>query len=232
MKNYTTVPLNLLFLDERICCACKQKLPLSCFHKDAQKPDGYTYRCKECKRNKPKIAVTTKECRGCHQVKPIDDFSNDAYSHDAHSRLCKICNRKKMSDWVKHNYQRHATNCQKSQKRCVRRKREYGVRYHQKNKDKINKRVSKWAKENRPICVAKAQRYRAKKKGAGGAYTVKEWLSLCATYRNCCAACGEQKKLSVDHIVPVSAGGTNCISNIQPLCMDCNRRKHVKVIKY
>ena len=44
-----------------------------------------------------------------------------------------------------------------------------------------------------------------------------------------CVNCGECdfSKLSIDHIIPVSQGGKNDISNYQTLCMDCNVKKGV-----
>ena len=41
-----------------------------------------------------------------------------------------------------------------------------------------------------------------------------------------------KKKLTVDHIVPVSLGGKNTIDNLQPLCLTCNSKKHNKIIDY
>lgn len=32
-------------------------------------------------------------------------------------------------------------------------------------------------------------------------------------------------ELEVDHVLPVCRGGTNALSNLQTLCVDCNRRK-------
>ena len=43
----------------------------------------------------------------------------------------------------------------------------------------------------------------------------------------CCVKCGSTKNLEVDHKVSLANGGTNHISNLQPLCQDCNRRKGV-----
>lgn len=44
-------------------------------------------------------------------------------------------------------------------------------------------------------------------------------------YCNLCEAHFEKQHLEVDHIVPVSKGGTDHISNLQLLCGNCNRTK-------
>jgi hypothetical protein len=40
-----------------------------------------------------------------------------------------------------------------------------------------------------------------------------------------CVHCGRTDKLTLDHIVPLSRGGTNHNSNMQLLCRRCNSRK-------
>lgn len=44
-----------------------------------------------------------------------------------------------------------------------------------------------------------------------------------------CGAKAPKVKLEVDHIVPVSKGGTNHVTNLQCLCFDCNRGKSNKL---
>ncbi|NER00841.1 MAG: HNH endonuclease [Cyanothece sp. SIO2G6] len=43
--------------------------------------------------------------------------------------------------------------------------------------------------------------------------------------RHTCRHCGSQQNLSVDHIKPISKGGSNDMSNFQTLCRRCNSRK-------
>lgn len=53
-----------------------------------------------------------------------------------------------------------------------------------------------------------------------------EFKKLCEKYNWTCPCCGlKTKKLTQDHIVPLSKGGIDDISNIQPLCKMCNRTK-------
>lgn len=74
---------------------------------------------------------------------------------------------------------------------------------------------------------------RARKSEGGGAFTASEFRQLCNRYNNRCLACGRTGvKLEADHVVPVSLGGSSDISNIQPLCVTCNRQKYTKTTDY
>jgi len=51
-------------------------------------------------------------------------------------------------------------------------------------------------------------------------------------YGKKCLACGSEKNISLDHIIPIHKKGTNTIDNLQPLCKSCNSKKGTKVIDY
>lgn len=80
----------------------------------------------------------------------------------------------------------------------------------------------------RDSAAATVQNNRASRLGVAGTFTTAEWRKLREKYNKRCAICGEQKPLGPDHIRPISKGGTNFITNIQPVCQPCNSRKGAK----
>jgi hypothetical protein len=69
------------------------------------------------------------------------------------------------------------------------------------------------------------QNIRARKLGVEGQLTKKGWAEVLALHNGACAKCGSTNDLCIDHIVPLSKGGTNTIDNVQPLCRRCNTSK-------
>jgi 5-methylcytosine-specific restriction endonuclease McrA len=78
-------------------------------------------------------------------------------------------------------------------------------------------------------------RRRVKKLSTGGFHTLSEWETLKAQYNWTCLCCHRSEpiiKLTEDHIVPLDKGGSDNIENIQPLCRNCNSKKHTKIVSY
>lgn len=92
--------------------------------------------------------------------------------------------------------------------------------------DPINARLYRERHPDRMRHFSRMRKYRLK--GASGRHTWAEWEALCTAYDHRCAYCGEKKPLTRDHIIPIIRGGTNYITNIQPLCHTCNSRKSTR----
>lgn len=130
-----------------------------------------------------------------------------------------------------------------------------GLKGVQKNKNK-GKKLPHRQKENHPnwkggfdrkeymkqYRIENAERIRylnlrrvALKHKADGFHIYEEWLELKKQHGFTCLSCGKKEpdiKLTEDHIIPLSKGGSDDIENIQPLCRSCNSKKHTKIIKY
>lgn len=84
-------------------------------------------------------------------------------------------------------------------------------------------KLKSWCKK---CCGNASRRTYARRFGVySTTYTDEEWIGLRDFYDNRCLRCGSTEALVPDHVIPPSRGGTNDISNIQPLCLPCNSSK-------
>lgn len=75
-----------------------------------------------------------------------------------------------------------------------------------------------------------ASKRRALKASSQGSFTASDIQDILGMQRNKCAICRSSLKpgFHIDHIEPLSRGGSNSRRNIQLLCQHCNLTKHAK----
>lgn len=144
------------------------------------------------------------------------------------SKQCKTCYAKTHSEVVSQKGKLGAAKRWAGHKKETRKK-----------EAKAHKHIPYAVKYANPDLLAKKRftnsRYKARKRNATGGHFFKDWVDLKSFYRNMCLCCKRQEPeilLTEDHIMPLSMGGSDDISNIQPLCNSCNTRKHARVISY
>ncbi len=170
-------------------------------------------------------------CTKCGVVKPLGEFHKTNRTKSGHVAKCKACCHELRAQYYHDHYEE-----QKKYSQEIYRKNRTAMLardrvYRQHNATKINTRISAWKKLNPEKNLVYHHKYRAKNQSETH-FTPEEWQALCEKYEGHCLKCGKQKKLTVDHIVPLALGGSNDIDNIQPLCKSCNTSKGIQIIDY
>lgn len=102
-----------------------------------------------------------------------------------------------------------------------------------KNKDRRRNQQNRWKWNNYEKYLQIKRDYQHRRRAESiGKVTVEEWSEILAIYDGKCARCGSTHDITQDHIIPLSTGGKNIASNIQPLCRKCNSTKGTKTIDY
>ncbi|MFJ4926840.1 HNH endonuclease [Streptomyces sp. NPDC088736] len=149
----------------------------------------------------------------CPQGHPYDEANTYLYKGQ---RQCKTCRKQRVME----SFERHKDKRVAEQRA-----------YYQRNRVKLIAGALQWARDN-PERAALTSRLKKHRRRAAGVLTATEWHEIQARYGHRCLACGTDGPLTIDHIVPVSRGGTNTAANVQPLCSTCNTSKGTKTIDY
>lgn len=103
-------------------------------------------------------------------------------------------------------------------------------RVYEADKAKRMKQVAEWRKANPEAYRAQTQRRRAAETKANGSHTKDDIIRIFNAQGKKCAVCRVciSTKYQVDHIQPLSRGGSNDARNLQLLCGPCNGSKGPK----
>lgn len=92
--------------------------------------------------------------------------------------------------------------------------------------------MRQYHRKNYETMKAVKHRKRVRVEQSAGSYTGDEWIDLCNVFNNQCLSCGSRENLEVDHVIPLAIGGSNEVSNLQPLCRTCNASKGSRIIDH
>ncbi|GIW67915.1 MAG: hypothetical protein KatS3mg096_783 [Candidatus Parcubacteria bacterium] len=132
--------------------------------------------------------------------------------------------------WAKKYYWQH-----KNEKEFQEKRKKIWLKWKEKNYEKIRQRnriaTAKYRKTEKGKQAQKRYKYLRRNPNAGK-IDFKKWKEKIKELNYRCQRCGKKMKINeitIDHIVPLSKGGTNLIENLQPLCRSCNCKKNNKL---
>lgn len=192
------------------------------------------------------LTLPQKQCRTCHLYKDLDDFHLLKGMKDGHNSKCKQCDAERRRQQYYLNHDRELAAARRGRERQDKEAvRAYAARYREVNSEKVRASIKAWRQKNKDrvrqlnrdytaqnrakVRLQGQVRYAARRRN-GGSFTTQEWIQLCESFGNMCVDCGVVERLTVDHVIPLTFGGTSDIENIQPLCKSCNSRKGNRIM--
>ena len=131
-----------------------------------------------------------------------------------------------MSQWRKDNAHKPKEYYWKDPEK----RRDRARKQHEKHKEKRQEANRKYKKENPIANRARQSKRRARIKKCEGSFYSYDVETLLKMQKGRCAFCNKEvkRKYHIDHIYPISLGGSNTKENLQILCPSCNLSKHAK----
>jgi 5-methylcytosine-specific restriction endonuclease McrA len=192
--------------------------------------------------------MPNKTCVKCGETKDLEGFAKAPGYLDGRRKQCKTCmsaaQRAKRLDNLEHRkeQERKAAAKRRANPKTRRRmlaanqkwadanvqyKTEYNKRYYQENKVAFKRNVRVYLNANPDKAKAWSQNYRARRRSAGlltGAM-VRAILGPATTCFYCEAPFTDERRKTLDHVVPLCQQGPNVPWNLVACCRSCNSTK-------
>lgn len=201
-----------------------------------------------------------KACHRCNELKPLDMFYRRADSRDGRQYICKGCmlvgsrkwaaenpariyanskaasERDKVNGWTRsHEWRRkNRGKVNASAMRSYRKSRGVAIKkmadWRVKNKGLMREIKARYRRENREKVLVSNMQRRSLRKSASGFSTLEQIRSRVAYYGGKCYLCKARPYEHLDHVIPLSRGGSNWPANIRPACSSCNLKKNDRLL--
>jgi len=230
----------------KTCTKCKKAKLITEFHRDSKRKDGRRSQCKECQ------CIKRREYTRLNPDKAKAYREANKERQDTYAKTYQEKNRGEIAErsrrWHQENKERHSAqnrawqedhreeerlrlkrSYQENRDQIVSRQREY----RRNNKEKERDRQRKWRTVNPEKARAQYSRRHAVVRNSPGSFTPEDIQRIFSLQSGKCVYHSLNPRChvnlangyTVDHIVPLSRGGTNFVSNIQLLCEHCNKSK-------
>ena len=180
------------------------------------------------------IVIETKKCIKCEEVKPLDQYPIRGRKKDgsiSYRGYCKKCNKKYIND---------LNRKRRLDPEYIEKERKFGREYKRKLRldpeyvCKEKEYYGNWRHTTSGKASIKTRSHKIKAIRLGRPYSPNlhtEYIHIKERLNNRCAYCASYLTLElehIEHIVPLSAGGTHTPDNIVCSCARCNLSKNAR----
>lgn len=211
-------------MEYKVCKTCGELLPNTSDVFQLTEGKYLSGSCKKCRSEKSKKYYNYEKDRERQQL------NKEKIKEQHHIRYLE--NKEKVLQKSREQFLKNKEKCYERtrdwQKRNKEHLREYSQNRYQQTKEHqsaISKIYRQAHKEENRI---RSHVHRAKEKQVEHSLTKQQWETIKEVFGNKCAYCGQEKKLTQEHFVPLYNRGEYSVNNIVPACMSCNCSKSTK----
>ena len=175
--------------------------------------------------------LDVKICNRCNESLTLANFYAEKSAKDGRRTICKSCDNQLKANYYSKNKTKVKQNVAQWKEQNPQKVKKYAQKYFQnikaRDKDKRSAEFKNWRLENPEKDKDRSHRRRARLRNAKTFSVTSKEIKLLLLKP--CFYCGN-KSSQIDHIVPLSRGGTHGIGNLIQACAPCNHSKKDKLI--
>ena len=225
----------------KVCATCHENKSVAEYGSHRRAGDGLQARCRPClnaknkegywrdpeRANSSKRTETGRNHKAGYDKARRERFRKRMAVPTPTEKVCGGCGTVKLSA----EFHRSKTHGDGLAPRCKACKHQYDMERQARDGDRLREQSRQWARTHRDAVRRYSDRYKSMLLVSGN-LTGREWMAILKKYGGICLRCGSSERLTRDHVLPISMGGTTTAANIQPLCRSCNSSKNAKYIDY
>lgn len=214
---------------EKMCGRCKEVKHRDCFAVSRSSTNGLSSTCKQCQKEysqRPDVIERERERSRRRAAKARANRRRPSKIPDSRVRLGRkfVVDRERFRELIS----RASTGYASEQKRLEANAYALARHHEMKSDPEYQERVKKSRQKYRQSEYGKKKRdekrkqRRASERGAAGKASAEQIAARYEYHGNRCIYCGCGGKMTLEHIIPLSHGGTHWPANLAPACHMCN----------
>lgn len=165
-------------------------------------------------------------CSKCNIKKSLEDFPKNIRCFEGREFKCKACNQlsRRTPERIANQKRLTALHYQENKEIYLDRQ---AIRYLS-DPEKFRAYGRQYQKDHPEVYKASRHKRRAKIRSCEINDLTSEQVSLLLDNFKFCIYCSSKEMLSIDHVIPISRGGANTLSNLVVACKKCNNSKRAR----